>query len=203
VLANEDRQQIAAYVGTTPEVVETYEMLFFDVREMLSYPGYIKMVVLGGATTGEVNRTDPDIFWKMLGYIGKDCLYQWWELGKVDENWIDFWRQAGRSQAAKNYYAAEVGREVNKYTQRFVVEQAIMQKKIEIDAHVAGVGDKVQDSTSDLLPSLGFTIASVVDLFLPSAEEPRADDMIRAQLEAVKMDPEAPQLPGPDQEQPK
>jgi hypothetical protein len=199
IMANQTPEYIAAWVGSTAEVMELYERMFFDVRGMLKHDGYVKLVVLDGAMVGNVSRDDPDKYWKLVGYVGgHDCLQQLLHLGKLDSFWQTWFNQAARSQFAKNRYAAELGRTVNRFTERHIGEQGILQDRVDMEERQMGVGgNEQQQATEQMLTCLTFTVGSVVDKQLPDRSEPRADQMIFEQIQTVTMEAaEPPQLPG-------
>lgn len=70
VLAGETNEEIAAKVGTSPEVINAYTEVFFDVREKLQEIDYISNVVLAEAVTRGLQERHYDLLWKMMGYKG-------------------------------------------------------------------------------------------------------------------------------------
>jgi hypothetical protein len=69
VLAGESPEGIAQKSGTSPEVVQAYEKLFFDVRDYLQSPDYIFNQAIGPRLRG-AGPWSYDIVWKFFGYVG-------------------------------------------------------------------------------------------------------------------------------------
>jgi hypothetical protein len=212
IVAGESTDSIHQFTGIEHELIELYEKTFFDIREMVRNPGYIKMQVLGKALLGDLSNGDPDICWKAIAHAGGvEALKNWWELGRMDENWVSYFRSAARSQGAKNLYVAQTGYGVSRFTSRFVVENAIKQQDVEIKAAALGdsSNDEVLKSTSKVLQSMDFTFGGGSDhndrLAIEgiSRIEPRASDQIEAALAAVKIDVKGPTKSSKTQEQPK
>jgi len=67
-LAKESDFDIGYECGLAPEIVQTYMDLFFDVREKLCHPGYIRTCVLGPAVPRGLSEREYDLLWKMYGY---------------------------------------------------------------------------------------------------------------------------------------
>ena len=61
--------EIAEYLGSPVEFVETYEALFFDARRFLRNPGYIVTRVLKGSFH-EAKEDDLDTLWKTIALQG-------------------------------------------------------------------------------------------------------------------------------------
>jgi hypothetical protein len=70
ILAGESDLEIAERLGTDPEIVEAYEAVFFQVREMLQRRDYIVNVVMAAAVTRGLSERQYDLLWKMFGYHG-------------------------------------------------------------------------------------------------------------------------------------
>jgi hypothetical protein len=79
VMANSSPADIANWSNTSVSVITNYEKLFFDVRDKLHKPIYIKNFILAPFTRGAgTSHRDPDLFWKALGYyFGEDMLNAW------------------------------------------------------------------------------------------------------------------------------
>jgi len=70
VLAGESDKQIAARLGVDEEIVQAYEAVFFNVREMLANRDYIVNVVMADAVTRGLTERQYDLLWKLFGYHG-------------------------------------------------------------------------------------------------------------------------------------
>jgi hypothetical protein len=69
LLTPESFGEVAEKCGTTPEVVEAYEALFFCVRDRIDSEGYVVLQVLGKAHRG-LTEADVDLHLKMHAYAG-------------------------------------------------------------------------------------------------------------------------------------
>jgi len=93
VLTGITREELAAYLALTPEVIETYEKLFFDVRGKLAAEGFILGAVIGPLLARGITSSDPDGFWKVLAFNGgwehvKGC----WCAGRATETAMAFYK---------------------------------------------------------------------------------------------------------------
>ena len=70
VLAGESNEEIAAKIGTEPEVIGAYVDVFFDVRKRLMNLDYVQNVVMADAVTRGLQERQYDLLWKLMGYKG-------------------------------------------------------------------------------------------------------------------------------------
>lgn len=70
ILAGESDLEIAERMGTDAEIIEAYEAVFFQVREMLRRRDYIVNVVMADAVTRGLSERQYDLLWKMFAYHG-------------------------------------------------------------------------------------------------------------------------------------
>jgi len=68
ILGRATNEQIAEYVGCAKEVVDAYELLFFNVRPRLENEGYIFGLILNAITGSETQLVSSDAFWKFIAY---------------------------------------------------------------------------------------------------------------------------------------
>lgn len=69
ILAGQTSQEIAALLGVTPDAVEYYERVFFNVRDKLKNSDYVMTCVLGPSVHSGLSDRDYDLLWKLFGYI--------------------------------------------------------------------------------------------------------------------------------------
>ena len=69
ILARGDNAFISEYCGVSPDIVEAYEALFFNVREKLENKGYILHCVIGPAIQRGLSEREFDLLWKLYGYF--------------------------------------------------------------------------------------------------------------------------------------
>lgn len=70
VVAGESDEEIAAKLGTAPEVVTAYVNVFFDIREKLHNVDYMLNVVMADAVVRGLQERQYDLLWKLMGYHG-------------------------------------------------------------------------------------------------------------------------------------
>lgn len=69
ILARSDDYSIGFRCGLPPSTVETYEALFFNVREKLQHRGYILHCVMGQSIQRGITEREYDLLWKLYGYF--------------------------------------------------------------------------------------------------------------------------------------
>lgn len=69
MLARGDNHSIGYRCGVLPDIVETYEALFFNVREKIQHRSYILNCVLGPAIHRGLSEREFDLLWKLYGYF--------------------------------------------------------------------------------------------------------------------------------------
>lgn len=157
LLANQTNEQIAEAIGITPDTVEWYEALFFNVKDKLKHRDWITKQVLlpamrrqpslntqqnDGMTVltrdSAIARPFLDGSLKMFGYFGGthviDVMISGFQSGKPvpSQDAVQGWFDAGWSMTVRRRsYQASLQFEVNKYN---VMELfAVHAKIIEID----------------------------------------------------------------------
>jgi hypothetical protein len=70
ILAGESDLEIAERLGTSPDVIEAYEAVFFHVRDRLHRRDYIVNVVMAEAVGRGLSERQYDLLWKMFAYHG-------------------------------------------------------------------------------------------------------------------------------------
>lgn len=199
-VAGEDPEVMAKYFRLPVEIITTYEKLFFDVREFTDSPGYFHHTILRGLATSAISKDDQDRCWKLVAMAGGvGAIRAWWDMGPSSAEWHSWIERAQLFQGKKNGYAAQVGYDVNRFTARYVIENAIKSQQVEIQRAQAGIGgDDAQKGATEMLSNLDFTIAGMVNTktALPRIE-PRAEDLLRQRLAliTVKQEEQVKQLP--------
>jgi hypothetical protein len=186
IVARESNQKIASYLGMDEEVVDTYEHLFFDVRDRLDAKGYVNTQLLRNTSRG-MDPTDPDVAWKAIAYIyGAKVAYAWMNIGEGADS-IEELRKITRTQSAKKSAMASLGRPVN-FDHGLIIETEMNIQKLEHEREAAGTG-KVQgeeaDAARSLLGSIGLMLADPNAPAPQSAFEPRAASKFSDQLAAA------------------
>ncbi|MEM4406681.1 MAG: hypothetical protein QXS68_06515 [Candidatus Methanomethylicaceae archaeon] len=93
LLSRDSCASIARRMSLTPEVIDTYEKLFFNVLDRLDQPSYIVQQVFGESLHAGLRERDFDLLWKLYGYIGGP-----WVLDAVVHKhlWIEVPQQASQ-----------------------------------------------------------------------------------------------------------
>ena len=85
VLAKQAPQEIAKDLGCHPDVVITYEFLYYDIRDRIDNSLFIMDALLSPAMKYGMAGTDHDFLWKSIAYShGVAALKGLWTLGEVD-----------------------------------------------------------------------------------------------------------------------
>ena len=69
VVAGVSREQISQYHPASVELLELYEAAYFDVRDLLKYPGFVPVKLLGPMCEAWPG-SHPDLLWKKIAWIG-------------------------------------------------------------------------------------------------------------------------------------
>ena len=79
--------EISAEVGCAESVVETYEDVYFDVRDRLGNELYVLDALLAPMYTLGTSGKDYDFLWKALGYYcGSEVLRSFWTISEPTED---------------------------------------------------------------------------------------------------------------------
>jgi hypothetical protein len=70
LLTDQTYEQIGEAVNLTPESVELFEAIFFNVRDRVHNPSYITHMVFGKSIQAGLTERAYDTLWKMFGYWG-------------------------------------------------------------------------------------------------------------------------------------
>jgi hypothetical protein len=70
ILARQTNDEIAQCCGCTPETIETYEALFFNVRSRLDFPDFITTNVVDVSPVGDSQCPSVGSLWKLFAYLG-------------------------------------------------------------------------------------------------------------------------------------
>jgi hypothetical protein len=69
LLAGQADYDIAARLGMSPDVIDMYEALFFNVKEKLANTDYIMTCVISPSVHAGLTDRDYDLLWKLFGFI--------------------------------------------------------------------------------------------------------------------------------------
>ena len=180
VLADVDRKELADFLALTPDIIENYEMLFFDVRCKLKSRGYIIGSVLGPIMATGVNGTDPDGFWKILAFNGGwEHVQGCWDAGRATSKAMAFYKTLGVQQAVIKSAASGVGVQPNNFNAVDLMRVGLERVQLEEERGKAVGGDEHTESFAALIENLNVTVqdpraqlpAEEERLALPAAKE--------------------------------
>lgn len=178
VLANADAQTIADYVGVTRETVDTYERLFFNVRNKLSARGYILNQIAMPAFSRGMDGRDFDFMYKIIAYCaGWGVFTDFIEYKKLEpaaETWLT---ESFESRVKKLGWLAAHRVEVTQYNSIEIITKCLELKKLsaEIDRDSSDSGDLDKQALTLMQELLeGNCLAVLPSDKVVFADEPRA-----------------------------
>jgi hypothetical protein len=193
VLAGETDEQIAAKIGSTPEIVAAYVSTFFDVREKMQHQDYVINVILGDAVSRGLQERHYDLLWKMLGYQGGPHV-----LDAVINRFISISKPEGPDAVAGFFqdtainsmkYKAALATltvQINTHTQLPLIDSFVKYVEIERTTDSASKAQtSIIDNIGAMLTSMPFKIGTKLDSvtakmlpFDDGAAELRGDEMM-------------------------
>lgn len=171
VLAGETDEEIAAKLGTAPEIITAYIDVFFDVREKLGNLDYVCGTVMGDAVTRGLQERHYDLLWKMLGYTGgphvldatmrKSLPIQ--KPGQADQVGAFFQDFAINTMKYKAALSA-LTVQINTHTQLSLIDSFVKYVEIERNTeNAAKAQTSIVDNIGEMLKALPFKIGTKVD----------------------------------------
>jgi hypothetical protein len=159
VLANVDRKELAEFLALTPEIIEAYEMLFFDVRRKLKSRGYIIGSVIGPIVATGVNGNDPDGFWKILAFNGGwEHVQGCWDAGTATPKAMAFYKDVAVQQVILKAAASGLGVQPNSFNAVDIIRAGLERVQVEEDRGQAVGGDEHTASFQALIDNLHVTV---------------------------------------------
>ena len=182
VMANRALREMAEYLKTSLDVLEMYEIVFFDVRDALDNCGCIVSNVLFPLTTNSVVPRDPDVLWKGLAYYGGwDIVKSCWELGHATPAALDFLNRANHEKLIANNFDALHTVRVNNFNATEFVKRGLEKQKQDFEMGTVTHGNQSTTALAGLLSSIRTNVRRTDDK-LPAAEQrlqlPRRADII-------------------------
>jgi len=176
-------EDMAFRTGLEMTTIDWYEKLFYDVGNVLGN-GFKFIKLVPQAVGGILLKTDHDPLWKIVAFSGGVAMLDAFVTpGPISDSSVGWFRSASRGSAARNQFIAETGRDINKHTQRFILEQATETRKVEIVAQTSGVDvSDSPDKGRQFLSGLQMSVASVLDQQREGNEEPRDHELIKEHL---------------------
>lgn len=177
VMADQKPQDLADYLNMDATVIEVYEKIFFDVRDVLANPGCIYSNVLGhGLMHVDVPLT-PDVLWKMLAYDGGwDVVQAIFQTGRIPPAVMDYYRQGFMNNVIKNGVFSTKSARFNSHNAADHARLTLDLVRQEEELGSARSGDTAHMAMGSLLKSIQLTVLPTRTDFL--AEEPRLQQVV-------------------------
>lgn len=157
--------EIAEYLGLTPNTVRYYFKLFFDVRNYLSNPGYVCSRILEPAVMQSLaDCKDPNIAWKIAGLFGGyEAVKACWELKDASPKVKQYYKSAGMTALLKDFGVGTHLRPLTKWNTEAVAEHIL--KFAEIEVKTAALRGSQQseekvDMLRDIMSSIKFFVVN-------------------------------------------
>jgi hypothetical protein len=172
VMANRSLAEMSEYLRTDIEVLEAYEIVFFDVRDALDNRGCVVSNVLMPLATNSIPPRDPDILWKGLAYYGGwDIVKSCWEMGHATPAALDFLHKANHEKLIANHFDALHTAHVNSFNAHEFVQLGLTKQKQDFEMGSVTHGNQATTALAGLLNSIRIHVRKS-DSELP-ATEPR------------------------------
>jgi hypothetical protein len=172
VLAGVSQEELAKYLALTPEVIEAYEKLFFDVRDKLDARGYILGSVVGPLLSRGITSADPDGFWKVLSFNGgwehvKGC----WSAGQATEKAMTYYKNILAQQLPLKAAAATLWIQPNSFNAVDLIRAGMEQVFHDEESGKTDRGKNAGSAIHTLVKNIQVLVQNPRELL--SAEEPR------------------------------
>ena len=172
VCAGATSEYIAENLPAAPELVDTYERLFFDVRPRLKAKIFMIDQVLRTALVKGNFNTQYDFVWKSIAYyLGVDSLMAYIGGGQIDKSILDQWHETIQGELAKDTLLAAKCRVVNQYNCDEVINQYIAMRGQETANAGVQLGAQATSGVNIMLQAMTFASASVRGRALHPIEE--------------------------------
>lgn len=158
IMARASSQNIAYHANCGQEIVDTYEALFFDVRDKLDRRDYVNSAIFGDDVQTGIQERKYGILWKILGYAGGPHVLDAAMSKLTSPSWVNqpahvsnFFQDVALTTMKKKAAIATMTVSVNANTQLDLL--ATFVKFVEIERTTESQG-KVQDQIMEDLTSV-------------------------------------------------
>ena len=171
ILAGENNLEIAERLGTDPEIIEAYEAVFFQVREMLHRRDYVVNVVMAEAVTRGLSERQYDLLWKMFAYHGGShvldaVISKFSPIAKPDgpDGVSQFFQEFAVNTVKHKAAIATLTVPINTHTQLALIESFVKYVEIEKNSENAGKAHStIVENIGAMLGALPFKIGTKLD----------------------------------------
>jgi hypothetical protein len=182
ILTGEPTEKICEWTGHKPETVETYQSLFYDIRDRLKARGFILNRVMMPAVNRGMHARDYDLLLKMLAYCGGWNVFTEFLDGANMSDGTRQWLSTNFSdKLLKQGWVAVHRLEVNNFNSVEVINTIVKLK--EIEALKGGPGGAHQQALTALSQLLDQCVTTIMPGASPvfDMDEPRALEMVAGQ----------------------
>jgi hypothetical protein len=191
ILARQSNEEIARKNGCSPDAIEAYESLYFNVRDRLNYRDFVLNSVLGQAAVCGIQPSDQGLLWKLVGYLAGPYVLDamishfpnpLWAYRQEDVP--AFFQDAAINILKKKTAIAAMTVPVENHSHMHLIEAFV--KYVEIERTTDSMGkaqDQIQENLQGLLESLPFTAVGIADAkrlqhYDTGAAELRTDELL-------------------------
>jgi len=166
ILARESNSEIGLRCGMSPDIIEAYEALFFNVREKMHHRQYILNCVMGPAIHRGITEREYDLLWKLYGYFLGPYIVDALESKFANPVWCGTPEAVGAAVLddaigtlkLKAALAAKTV-PVNQHTQLALMEQFTKFVEVERNTDSAGKAqEQILDHISAMMTTLPFNV---------------------------------------------
>jgi hypothetical protein len=193
ILARQTDHEISQISGCWPGTIEAYQALFFNVRDRIDRRDFIFNSVLGAIATNGIQAREPDLLWKLVGYVGGphalDAMIGHFPnplWAQRPEDVSAFFQTTAINLMKKKAAIASLAVPVESSTQLHLIESFVKYVEIERTTDSSGnAHDQIQENLHAMLSSIPFKAIDVAKAKqLPAydrgAVELRSDELMRA-----------------------
>lgn len=171
VLARQTNEEIAYRAATTPEIIDCYVNVFFDVRRVLDRSDYMLNVIMADAVSRGVQERHYDLLWKLMGYCGGP-----FALDATINRFIKTAPPANEGEVSNFFqelaintmkYKAAIAAltvQTNSHTQMQIIDSFVKYVEIEKNSeHASKAHANIVENIGEMLSSLPFRIGTKAD----------------------------------------
>lgn len=189
ILAGEDIDKIAKFLYTNINTIDTYEKLFFDLRDKLNADGFVLSNVVRFQIGSTAIQT-RDYVWKAIGFFGGvDVLYDYWSLRPAKSEATDLYMMESMHSLIKRtaiersiLYENDWGKEIPelpigrylRYLESMIRKQELDQT-IAVDTEITDLAEVVEAITIKIARRSDLADGSILE---QGASELRANELV-------------------------
>lgn len=186
LLTDEPRDSVCNSFGITAEVLDMYCRTFYDIEPIVGRPLLLMHWLFGGTIAGSFNASDSDKTWKAYALFGgRDMLYSFWRVGKLDEATTAEFDKFVRGQSRRLAVRSSISLPVDKYTapetlSRYNDTRRVEMEHARLEKDLGGRTDSdMTDSLRAMLTALKLTLHSSTGEVLGQNEIPDTRKLVR------------------------